>query len=105
MVEVEEVVEDIVDCQAATLRAGEMGRLRLASELGLETTRGAERLEWVLWVGERTREGVGECWADEDMDMEDVLGCCYRQVGREWGQRNRASWWRRIRIGFIGAKR
>lgn len=74
MDEEEVVVEDIVDCHAATLRAGEMGRLRLANELGLETTRGIERLEWVLWVGERTREGVGECWADADvdMDMEDV---------------------------------
>jgi len=53
--------EEIVDCHAATLRAGEMGRLRLATELGLET-REVERLEWVLCVGERTREGVGECW-------------------------------------------
>jgi len=28
--------EDIEDCHAATLRAGEMGRLRLAPEFGLD---------------------------------------------------------------------
>ena len=50
------------DCQAATLRAGEIGRFRLAPEPGFET-REVERLDWVLCVGERTREGVGECWA------------------------------------------
>ena len=53
--------EDIVDCHAATLRAGEMGRLRLAPEPELET-REVEKLDWVLCVGERTREVVGECW-------------------------------------------
>lgn len=31
-----EEVEDIVDCHAVTLREGEMGRLRLVTELGLE---------------------------------------------------------------------
>lgn len=52
-------MEDIVDCHAATLRAGEIGRLRLVTELGLEAR---ERLECVLWVEERTREGLDECW-------------------------------------------
>jgi hypothetical protein len=50
-----------VDCHAATLRAGEIARLRLATELAFER-REVDMLEWVLWVGERTREGEGECW-------------------------------------------
>ncbi len=40
--------EDMEDCHAATLRAGEMGRFRLAPEPGLDTTREVERLDCVL---------------------------------------------------------
>jgi hypothetical protein len=55
-----EVLEDIVDCHAATLRAGEMGRLRLVTELGLEARGREARVCAMCWGADE--RGLDECW-------------------------------------------